>query len=156
MNSINLTLNLNNENTAQMRDILGINNTPRIPSSSYTEENKKIFDRLSFSYIRHHDASLENSSQQIIDVSRVFPLFHLDETDYRNYYFEDTDNYFSVVKDSDAEWEIRLGETIDHSGFYTRVNMPSDAKKWASICLNIVKHYKEEKNIRKEEIICGL
>ena len=65
---------------------------------------------LNIRHIRHHDAALENPSFELIDVSRIFPLFHLDENDPKNYRFAQTDDYFSVVADMDVEIDFRLGE----------------------------------------------
>lgn len=133
-----------NEINKPLREILGICNTPKKNKPTVIGKNLELFNKLNFKYIRHHDASLGNPSHELVDVSRIFPLFHLDETDERNYRFNETDDYFSIVADANAEWEIRLGETIDHSGYATRIQMPPDTEKWARICLKIVKHYIEK------------
>ncbi len=127
----------------ELRNILGMNNSPVAVSKTKIGPQKKLYDDLHIAYIRHHDASLENKGQNIIDVSRIFPLFHLDENDPRNYDFIQTDDYLSIEADSDAQIEFRLGEAIDHNGFHRRVDPPSDPEKWARICANIIRHYAE-------------
>ena len=125
-----------------MRDILGICNTPRIRTKAILNFEKPYFDALHFRHIRYHDAPLENPGQQLIDIHRIFPLFHLDENDPRNYFFAQTDDYLAVVADSDAEIDFRLGETIDHSGNARLIGVPEDIDKWARVCRNIIGHYK--------------
>ena len=81
-----------------MRNILGMNNSPRTHVRS-TAQEKAMFDALKLKYVRYHDAAKENPAWQIMDVSRIFPLFHLDENDPKNYFFAQTDDYLSVLKD---------------------------------------------------------
>lgn len=75
-----------------MRNILGINNIPRITNKKLFEHDTKRFEELNFAHIRFHDAPIENYGQQIIDIHRIFPLFHLDETKEENYIFAQTDD----------------------------------------------------------------
>jgi hypothetical protein len=125
-----------------MRNILGMNNLPKISSKERFDVDKPRYDALNLGYIRFHDAPIENASFDLVDVSRIFPLFHLDESDERNYKFAQTDDYMSYLKGNSAEVDFRLGETIDHSGFLRNVKAPADADKWARICRNIIGHYK--------------
>jgi len=125
-----------------MRDILGINNTPRLTTKAIQEHDKALFDALHFGHIRFHDAANENPNQQLIDIHRIFPLFHLDENDPKNYFFDQTDDYLSMIADSNAQIDFKLGETIDHSGFARLIGVPENIDKWARICRNIIAHYK--------------
>ena len=125
-----------------MRNILGMNNLPRILSRARLDIDRPRYGALNLGHIRFHDAPLDNPSFELVDVSRIFPLFHLDESDERNYKFAQTDDYMSSLEGSDAEIDFRLGETIDHSGFKRNVKAPADADKWARICRNIIGHYK--------------
>ena len=132
-----------NENAAKpMRNILGMNNSPRINNHNRVALEKERFDALTLKYVRHHDAAAENPLFQLIDIHRIFPLFHLDENDPKNYFFDQTDDYLSVLADSDIEIEFRLGESIDHSGFSRLLQPIEDTDKWARICRNIIAHYK--------------
>ena len=92
--------------------------------------------------MRFHDAPIENSGHLLIDVSRIFPLFHLDENDSRNYRFAQTDDYLSPLQGRDIDIDFRMGETIDHSGNGRLIGVPEDLEKWARICRNIIGHYK--------------
>jgi hypothetical protein len=125
-----------------MRNILGMNNLPKISSKERFDFDKPRYDALNLGYIRFHDAPLDNASFNLVDVSRIFPLFHLDESDERNYKFAQTDDYMSYLKGNSAEVDFRLGETVDHSGFSRNVKAPLDADKWARICRNIIGRYK--------------
>ena len=139
---INISIKNGAPASKPMRNILGMNNIPRPISKGRFEHDKPLFDALKLAHIRFHDATLENPGWQIIDISRIFPLFHLDETDERNYHFIETDDYLKQLQGSDAEIDFRLGETIDHSGLKRRIQFPQDIDKWARICRNIVGHYK--------------
>lgn len=143
MNST-IAIRLNPELKAEkpMRNILGINNSPRITSQECKAEDFAAFDALNFRYIRYHDAPLENPGMYLMDIHAIFPLFHLDETDPKNYRFAQTDDYLQVIAQTGAKIDFRLGETIDHSGNARLIDVPEDIEKWARICRNIVGHYK--------------
>ena len=125
-----------------MRDILGMNNSPTITSKGNTNFEKPYFEALNLAHLRFHDAALCNAGQQLIDIHRIFPLFHLDETDPRNYFFAQTDDYLRVIADGRAEIDFKLGESIDHSENGRLIDAPEDPDKWARICRNIIGHYK--------------
>lgn len=105
-----------------------------------------------------HDAVLENPGLALVDVSRIFPLFHADADDPRNYIFGPTDDYLRQAVEAGAEIDFRLGESIEHSRKTYRVHAPPDYEKWAKICCNIIRHYNEgwangfKWNIRKWSI----
>lgn len=127
----------------RMENILGICNSPVISSRDGATRQVKWFRELGATYVRHHDAPLENPGFDLVDVSRIFPLFDADENDPANYRFAETDYYFSFFADTDVRLELRLGETIDHSGLSSRVHMPKDPAKWARVCVKILQHYTE-------------
>lgn len=120
-----------------MKNVLGMNNLPRMVA----EYHRPYFDALDIGHIRFHDAALENPARQLVDISRIFPLFHLDESKAENYFFTDTDNYFSYITNN-AEIEFKLGECIDHTKFKIAIGAPADIDKWARVCRNVVGHYK--------------
>lgn len=101
-----------------------------------------LLKELDIPKARFHDAVLDNPGIQLIDVSRVFPLFHLDPDDPRNYDFKATDDLLRKVHEAGVEIEYRLGESIEHQGG-RRYNclIPEDKAKWAEICAHIVRHY---------------
>ena len=92
---------------------------------------------------RLHDSPLEARGQKLVDVSCVFPLFHLDPQDPRNYYFAQTDDYIQNCLNYGSKVLYRLGESIDHSKNRRRTFPPKDFDKWADICINIIRHYNE-------------
>ena len=125
-----------------IRNILGINNSPAIFVKDRLPFRKQTFNDLNLKFVRHHDAVFENPGLNVVDVSRMFPLFHLNETKKENYFFSHTDDYFNEIKDFNGEIEFRIGETIDHSGYGRLIDVPKDVQKWARICRNIIAHYK--------------
>lgn len=129
-----------------LRNILGMNNQPLIEIRAKFLKQKPWWEDLHLRHIRHHDAALDNPGIPLVDVSRIFPLFHLDENDPQNYRFGPTDDFFSTVSELNQEIDFRLGESIDHSGFSWFIQPPADVEKWARICRNIVAHYKNGEN----------
>ena len=126
----------------RLRNILGINNSPALYSGRKNgPEERRRFAELAPAYVRYHDAVYENAPFALIDVSRIFPLFRLDENDPGNYDFAATDDYLAQIADSDVIIDYRLGESIEHSENKYRVIPPQDADKWARICRNILRHY---------------
>ena len=142
MKTVSINLSKNTLHAKPIRNILGINNLPLVNSARFYSTDKARFDALNFRYVRFHDSALENPGMQLVDISKIFPLFHLDETREENYFFKQTDLYMKSLADSDTEVDFRLGETIDHSRSFAFVNVPTDIDKWARICRNIIGHYK--------------
>ncbi len=136
-----ITLNPEECDSEPYKNILGMNNSPRISSAGRVEKEKALFKRLGPARVRHHDAALCDPGYALIDVSRIFPLFRADHNDPENYDFAPTDLYLSHVKDCGTPIEFRFGESIEHSGTTFRVNPPADPQKWAEICVNILRHY---------------
>ena len=132
----------NEVSSKPMRNILGMNNIPRTINRDALKRDVPRFEALQLKHVRFHDAPLENPSQRLVDISAIFPLFHLDETKEENYFFAQTDDYLRTLEHSSAEIDFRLGETIDHSDFFRLVRVPKDIDKWARICRRIVGHYK--------------
>ena len=112
-------------------------------SGSRKNSLKGLVDKLEIPHYRFHDAALENPGLSLVDVSRVFPLFHADPDNPENYDFGPTDDYLKSVVESGAEIEFRLGESIESSRTVYRVNPPADTEKWADICCHIIRHYNE-------------
>ncbi|MBN2642273.1 MAG: hypothetical protein JXR78_11505 [Victivallales bacterium] len=100
--------------------------------------------KLEIPIVRLHDAPLENGGLQLVDISRVFPIFSADHNNPDNYYFKQTDDYVSECLANGMKISYRLGESIER----TRKNKyfihpPKDFKKWAEICVNVIAHYNE-------------
>ena len=92
---------------------------------------------------RFHDVVYDNPGIQLVDVSRIFPLFHADENDPRNYNFRPTDLYLARARELGGELEFRFGEQIEHQGEKFQVQPPPDIEKWARVCVNIARHYND-------------
>ena len=97
---------------------------------------------LAIPYTRYHDAVFANPGLDVIDVSRIFPLFHADADDLRNYNFGPTDDYLAQARESGTELDFRFGEAIEHLPKNYRIKVPEDIGKWADICLHIARHYR--------------
>ena len=72
------TIIVNREKASEkpMRNILGMNNLPRISSLKRFNADKPRYDALNLGHIRFHDAPIDNPSFNLVDVSRIFPFFH--------------------------------------------------------------------------------
>ena len=92
---------------------------------------------------RLHDAPLFNPGMSLVDIHHIFPFFHLDCHDPRNYYFKATDDYITNALENGTKILYRLGESIEHSKNKYFVHPPADYDKWAEICINIIAHYNE-------------
>ncbi|MBP5182275.1 MAG: hypothetical protein J6331_04530 [Lentisphaeria bacterium] len=139
-----VTLELDPAKTCgKIRNILGMCNSPRIGSVSRMEKDKALFKKLDPARVRHHDSVTENPGFDIVDVTRIFPLFHADEKDPANYNFVPTDYYFRQAVECGTPIELKFGEKIEHSGKNFKTVPPPDPKKWARICVNILRHYNE-------------
>ena len=139
---IGITLD-SSKTQGRIRNILGMNNSPRIVTESCMLMEKEYFKALAPARVRYHDAALENPGFALIDVSRIFPLFRADANDPANYDFKPTDLYLKQVVECGTPIEFRLGESIEHSQEQFRVNPPADLDKWADICVNIIRHYND-------------
>ena len=142
MNNVQISVFPNEKHEKPLRNILGMNNLPRVINPLIQKAEKVDFDALNLRHIRFHDAALNNPGQQLVDVHRIFPFFHADENDPKFYFFEQTDDYLKILQDSDAEIDFRIGESIDHSTYARFIGVPDDIEKWARVCRNIIGHYK--------------
>lgn len=100
------------------------------------------FREARFPFVRLHDCPL--SYRETVDIPCVFPLFHLDPEDERNYRFGRTDAYLKRIVDVGAEVVYRLGVSIQgNPNFRFDTDPPEDPEKWADICCAIIRHYNE-------------
>ncbi len=101
------------------------------------------FAALNMPLTRLHDTPLENPAMRLVDVPMVFPLFHADPQDSRNYYFRQTDDYIQNCLDCGTKVMYRLGVSIEHGKKRYFVDPPEDCDKWADICINVIRHCNE-------------
>lgn len=121
-----------------IRPLNGVNLAPSL-GDSYLQE----YNDMHPSCARMHDAPLVHAGRDLCDISRIFPLFHLDHNDARNYRFKETDDYLKQCVDGGTPVYYRLGESIEHQPVKYRINPPEDFQKWAEICEHIIRHYNE-------------
>ena len=101
------------------------------------------FKELRLPCTRLHDAPLENANMRLVDVNNIFPLFHADPDDERNYYFDQTDDYIENCLNCGTQIIYRLGVSIEHGKKRYFVAPPENYEKWAKICIRIIEHYNE-------------
>lgn len=93
-------------------------------------------------FVRLH-RTLSDGAGAFVDVSRVFPVFELNENDAENYDFSYTDNLVAAAVACGAQVIYRLGESPDPSGICRTARPPRYVSKWAKICVHIIRHYND-------------
>ena len=81
-----------------------------------------------------------------VDIANIFPLFHADPEDPKNYDFGFTDHLLKELCAAGVKPFYRLGCTIEnyHPSIGPRRSIPpTDPHKWAVICEHIIRHYNE-------------
>lgn len=128
-----------------LRALHGVTNYAPVGHSAmnYPMPVRQMFKSLKLPYSYFHDAPLENPGKNIIDITRIFPIFSADENNPDNYLFAETDAYLKAVIEDGVKVIYRLGESIECAGTHFRTSPPKDFAKWTRICLNIVRHYNE-------------
>ncbi|MCC6581559.1 MAG: hypothetical protein IT440_14085 [Phycisphaeraceae bacterium] len=105
-------------------------------------DTSDMYREMNFPLVRLHDC--QYAVPETVDVHCIFPLFDADPHDPRNYRFAISDDYIQSILDTGSQIVYRLGETIEH---HTRrhyfVHPPKDFQKWATICVNIIRHYND-------------
>ena len=128
----------------KIRKLNGGNLAPPINGEMAGRNIRKSFKELNLAFTRLHDAPLDNANCPLVDMSNIFPLFHLDPSDSRNYLFKHTDDYLhNCIVEAETPVFWRLGESIDHSINKYFIAPPSDVDKWIDIASNIIRHYTE-------------
>ncbi|HEY5408384.1 MAG TPA: hypothetical protein VIJ92_14920 [Ginsengibacter sp.] len=98
------------------------------------------FKKAGFPSVRLHDVNWPHPDA--VDIHTIFPLFDEDPDDPKNYTFKKTDDYLLPIIKNNSEIIYRLGESIEQrASYYT--HPPKDFKKWAKICVNIIRHYND-------------
>ena len=124
--------------SGEIRRLNGVNMGPLMMNGWL--DFSKTYKELSFPLTRLHDCVY--AVPEVVDVHCIFPLFHADPQDPKNYRFKMTDDYIQSILDTGSQIVYRLGESIEHHtrGRY-HTHPPEDFKKWAEICINIIRHY---------------
>ena len=97
-------------------------------------------------YSRLHDTGGLMGGGIFVDIANIFPLFHADPEDPKNYDFGFTDHLLKELCAAGVKPFYRLGCTIEnyHPSIGPRRSIhPTDPHKWAVICEHIIRHYNE-------------
>ncbi len=123
----------------RIKPLHGVNGGPLSRSSE--SDNLVVYHaEAGFPHTRLHDCQWP--SPNVVDVHCVFPLFHADADDPRNYVFAPTDDYLAAIVKNGSQIVYRLGTCIEHKTQYN-VNPPADPRKWADICVHMIRHFND-------------
>ena len=123
----------------RIKPLHGVNGGP-LSRSSESDDLIVYHAEAGFPHTRLHDCQWP--SPNVVDVHCVFPLFHADADDPRNYVFAPTDDYLAAIVKNGSQIVYRLGTCIEHKTQYN-VNPPADPRKWADICVHLIRHLNE-------------
>lgn len=121
----------------EIRPLHGVNNGPL--NYGETIDLSDYFRELAIPSARLHDCEWPNPD--VVDIHAVFPDMTADPALPESYTFSRTDDYVKAIIETGTAIVYRLGESIEHSKKKYNVNPPEDPRKWAQICLGIIRHY---------------
>jgi xylan 1,4-beta-xylosidase len=123
----------------KIRPLNGVNNGP-FAAGNHTADMSIRHKEAAFPSVRLHDCHWPHPD--VVDIPAIFPLFHADAENPKNYVFGPTDRYLAPIAERGAEIVYRLGVSIEHKpAFHTQP--PADFEKWAKICVNVIRHYND-------------
>jgi hypothetical protein len=129
-----------NKTGGPVKPVNGICNGP--VSFGHSCDMRPFYKQARFPYCRLHDSNWPYPRE--VDVPRIFKNFDADPEDPANYSFECTDLYIAEILETGAEIIWRLGVSIEgQEVIYECTYPPKDAKKWADICIHIIRHYND-------------
>ena len=120
-----------------IRPIHGVNNGPMAMGGIV--DLAPFHKELRFPSMRLHDSEWPNPT--VVDVPAIFPDFGADPENPASYRFEKTDDYLAPIMELGAEFVYGLGPSIEHTKRKYYVHPPADFRKWADICVHIIRHY---------------
>ena len=130
------------ETTGKVRPALHSSGwTPRSCPRAIQNDDASV-KAMNLCYARTHDWALVNAGQRMIDYQFIFPLFHLDARDPKNYYFGPSDHILELCRNVGLKPFYRLGTSIEHTqDVHFNAKVPSDFEKTAEIFAGIMRHY---------------
>ncbi len=132
------------QKTGRIRKLNGGNLGPKLAAEMAGGNFRHSYAEMDLAFARMHDAPLDNPNCRLVDISSIFPLFHLDANSPENYCFSHTDDYLrNTIEDGKTPVFYRLGESIDHTINKYFIAPPRDVEKWIDVCSNIIRHYTE-------------
>jgi len=123
-----------------------VNNGPSVkkPGGDQKNGNFEDYKAARIPFARTHDSIYcVSGGAHTCDINAVFPDFHADENDPKNYDFVFTDHYLDNIRRAGTEVFFRLGQTIEHGPKKYGVLPPKDFAKWARVCEHVIRHYNE-------------
>lgn len=122
-----------------IRPLHGINNGP-ICFGGLVDLSTRHRE-LGVPIVRLHDCGWPHPV--VVDVPAIFPDFAADAGNPASYRFDKTDDYLQSIINVGAQIVYRLGTSIEHTKRKYHVHPPQDARKWADICVHIIRHYND-------------
>ena len=122
-----------------IRALHGVNSGPLCYRG--TVDLSKFHRELGIPLTRLHDVVWLNA--EAVDIHTIFPDFRNDPERPDSYAFQATDDYIQAIINVGSRIVYRLGESIEHTPHKYQVHPPPDPRKWAAICLGIIRHYNE-------------
>lgn len=126
-----------------IRPLHGVNCGPI--AEGFTLDLSRFFRDLQIPYVRLHSPNFPGLD--CVGFEQVFPDFAADADNPANYHFRRTDDYIAAVLAVGAKpiYGLGYGNRKDVlASDYRKINVPpEDPKKWARVCVNIVRHYNE-------------
>ncbi|MGO8678843.1 MAG: GH39 family glycosyl hydrolase [Limisphaerales bacterium] len=123
----------------RIKALHGVNGGP-FSQGAETDDLIAYHAEAGFPHTRLHDCRWP--SPNVVDIPCVFPLFHAEVDDARNYVFAPTDDYLAPIVKNGSQIVYRLGTGIEHKTHYY-VHPPKDFQKWAEIGVHLIRHYNE-------------
>jgi len=127
----------------RIRPLHGVNCGPL--AEAFTIDLSWLFHQLDIPYVRLIAPNWPGTD--CVQINFVFPDFDADPADSANYDFEKTDDYIAAVLRAGARPIYSLGYTAERDVLgnkYKKHNVPpKDFQKWATICVNIIRHYND-------------
>jgi len=130
-NQINFTVDFNTVTNTFNSKLLSTNSSPIRPNSA--NDFTLQFQEIGINEVRTHD--IYNSC----DIHIIFPDFSADPLDPNSYDFTTTDYVIQSIINAGAIPFFRLGYSFEANPIHNIP--PTNFDKWATICLQIVKHY---------------
>jgi xylan 1,4-beta-xylosidase len=127
------------QRVGEIRALHGVNNGPLCYGE--TVDLSPYFRELRFPLARLHDSDWPNAD--LVNIHAVFPDMRADPNRPESYRFGRTDDYVKAIVDAGVGIVYRLGENIEHSPRKHFVHPPADARRWAAVCVGIIRHYNE-------------
>ena len=113
----------------------GTNNGPFMHQGDFGPE----YDEAGIPFVRFHET--HSPTTKCVEVPHIFRDFDADENDEKNYFFAATDKVITEAVRHGITIMYRLGMGTESSRPRLWCDVPKDVRKWARICVNIIRHY---------------